>query len=350
MVVKQVVDLWLSGCSVRETAKEFLLDLKVAGRTQSTRVAYETCLAFLAEYAEANAWPPAAQLDASHLRSYLAHFKDRPRWFGERDASQKPISDSYYEGTYRRLKRFFNWLVEQQATTENPMNRIPHPKIGQRVIQPVSDEEFFDLLDLTNPKLYHTQAHHFRAIRDQAVLWLLVATGGRKEEISSLAIQMVRLEEKRILVDGKGKKQRWLWLYEVTEQALGRYQTAREALKPATDAWWVDCQGKPMVENSVWVYNMLKRLGKRAGIEGLHPHRFRHTWATAMVEAEVSLPILEHMGGWSRIPKTYLATLGDRAAQLVQERVAPGERLAKKFRQRGSSQTRPTGSKARGKL
>ena len=130
-----------------------------------------------------------AQLGAIRLRGYLAHFKDRARWFGERDAAQKPISDFYYEGTYRRLKRVFKWLVEQQAIAENPMNRIPHSKIGQQVIDPVSYDDFFDLLDLTNPKLSHTPAHHFWAFRDQADLWLLVA-GGWKEEITSLTTQM----------------------------------------------------------------------------------------------------------------------------------------------------------------
>jgi len=209
MVVKQVLGLCLlgGGSTLREAAKEFLLDMKVAGRAQSTRTAYEIVLAFLAQHAEEYGWPPVGELSVAHLRQYLAVTKDRPKWFGERDCGQSPISVSYYETIYRRTKRFFNWLVEEGAIPENPMARIAHPKIGKRVIDTVSDSAFFTLLELTDPKLYAKPSHLFRAIRDRAVLWLLVANGGRRAEITALTTDNVRLEEKRVLVDGKGNRQ-----------------------------------------------------------------------------------------------------------------------------------------------
>jgi integrase len=80
-----------------------------------------------------------------------------------------------------------------------------------------------------------------------------------------------------------------------------------------------------MLDN--WLYLMLKRLSERAGIPGLHSHQFRHTFSINMIEAEVPLPTLEVMGGWSKIPQTYLATLGDRAARAAHRRVSPADRL-----------------------
>ena len=121
------------------------------------------------------------------------------------------------------------------------------------------------------------------------------------------------LRERRVLVEGKGRKERYMYIGAATSKAMGRYKMLRDSLEPWTDDWWVDAQGKPMGDN--WLYLMLKRLSDRAGIPGLHPHQFRHTFSINMIEADVPLPTLEVMGGWSRIPQTYLATLGDRAAR-----------------------------------
>jgi hypothetical protein len=70
----------------------------------------------------------------------------------------------------------------------------------------------------------------------------------------------------------------------------------------------------------------LKRLGRRGGLPGLHPHMFQYTFSINMIGAEVPLPtLLGGDGGWTRVPQTYLATLGDRAAH---RRVSPADRLA----------------------
>ena len=74
-----------------------------------------------------------------------------------------------------------------------------------------------------------------------------------------------------------------------------------------------------------WLHRMLKRPGGRAGIPNLHPHTFRHTFSVRMIESDVPLPTLEVMGGWARIPQTYLATLGDRAAKAAHRRVSSAD-------------------------
>jgi integrase len=79
---------------------------------------------------------------------------------------------------------------------------------------------------------------------------------------------------------------------------------------------------------------MLKRLGQRGGVPNLHTHRFRHTYSIKMIEAGVPLPVLELMGGWKRIPRTYLSTLGDKAAREFHQKVSPADRLAKTVRRK----------------
>ena len=56
-----------------------------------------------------------------------AYLQVRPRWFGEKDTKGKPISQSYLETQYRRLKRFSNWMVERGHTGTTPLTSFPIP-------------------------------------------------------------------------------------------------------------------------------------------------------------------------------------------------------------------------------
>ena len=183
----------------------------------------------------------------------------------------------------RRIKRFFGWCLEEGIAAENPLADMPHPRAGTRVIPLVDDSDFRNMLVLTDPSHFSTPARRFRAIREQAVLWLFADTPGRREEISRLRVRDVDLERRRVFVLGK----RHMPLGAVTVRALLRY-AARETIGPETDACWADAQGCGMKPD--WVYRILKRLARRAGVPDLHPHRFRHTFAIKTMRAQVPVP------------------------------------------------------------
>ena len=117
-------------------------------------------------------------LTTSHLEDYLADFADRHKWFGEK-GPRSTVSQTYVESQYRRPKRFFNWLVSRSHIEKNPLDLIPHPKVDRRVIPTVSDRKIDTLLALVNPKLFDTRSRRFRAIRDRAILIMLIDTPGR---------------------------------------------------------------------------------------------------------------------------------------------------------------------------
>jgi site-specific recombinase XerD len=181
MTQQQVSDLRLS---IKDAIDGFILDLNASDKSPRAKETYRMTLGFLCQYAQAQNWPPVANISANHLRRYLADLKVRPRWFGARDPSLKPMSSSYFETNYRRIKTFFNWLKAEGEIAENPMARIPHPKIEEKVIPIVTDADFAKLLRLTSPDPYYTQREKFRAVRNQAVLWLLSDTSGRREGIT----------------------------------------------------------------------------------------------------------------------------------------------------------------------
>ena len=311
--------------SIREASKGFLISLRVSNRYKDSYLeSLERFLAFLAKFAEEADWPAIGELTTSHLEDYLANFTTREKWFRER-GPRGLVSQSYVETQYRRIKRFFNWMIQRGHVDRNPLDLIPHPKIDERVIPVIPDREIDALLQLVDPKLFSTPGRRFRATRDRAVLMLWIDTPARRGELADLTTDHIDIDGGRFLVLGKGGRERWMHLGHVATEALWDYLQARQQRAHRTDRLWVDVQGKGMFSD--WLYQMLTRLGKRAGIPNLHPHRFRHTFAVKWLEAEQPERVLEIEGGWKRIPATYFATLGEKHAAAAHRRMSPADRL-----------------------
>lgn len=314
--------------SVRGAVSNFLLDLEISNRATGTIEGSRIVLGFLADFSEEREWPVLRDVTREQIREYLAAVRFRPRWFGKRGKKGVPISDSYYETQFRRIKRWFNWCVKEGYCDDNPLLEIPHPRVPTRVVATVSDDDFRKMLMVSDPALFDSPARKFWAYREQALLWVLIDTPGRREEIARLTVDSVDLTERRILVEGKGRKERYMYLGAVSTQAMAKYKAERDMLSPVTDDWWVDYQGTGL--DMTWIYRVLHSICERAGIPPVHPHQFRHTFSIKMIENDVPLPTLEVMGGWERIPKTYLATLGDRAARAAHRRVSPADSIARR--------------------
>ncbi|MBI2908555.1 MAG: phage integrase N-terminal SAM-like domain-containing protein [Chloroflexi bacterium] len=106
--------------TVREASRGFLISLRAASRYSPRYLeGLEGSLVFLSSYAEEGQWPPVPQLTTEHLEQYLLHLQERQRWFGSRDAGSH-VSQCTIATHYRRLKRFFSWLVERGHLERNP--------------------------------------------------------------------------------------------------------------------------------------------------------------------------------------------------------------------------------------
>ncbi len=326
MTVKLVSDLHLF--TIREAGKAFLISLKASNRYADGYLReLELAVALLSGFAEEHGWPAVLELNTSHLEEYLLSLQTRPRWFGRQGKSQQPPSQSYIETQYRRLKRFFNWLVQRGYADHNPLDLIPHPHVDERIIPTVSEAEMRNLLLLVDPKNGRTSNERFCMVRNRAVLYLLWDTPGRRNELATLTLDALDLEAGAIQVMGKGRRERWMPIGDKVRELLEEYIRLRNHLTPNTDALWVSGSGRAIQPS--WLYNMLKRLGGRAGISGLHTHRFRHTYAVTALREGMPERVLEIVGGWRKIPETYLRTLGDEDARRFHHQISPGDRLGK---------------------
>ena len=342
MVVKQVSDLCL-----REAGRGFIISLKASSRYSLSYLdSLGRAVALVALYSEEQHWPPVPDITASHIEEYLTYLQSRPRWFGAREAyDSRPVSQSYIEAQYRRLNRFFNWLIERGRIEDNPLRLIEHPHVDDRTIPTVSEHEMLGLLKLLDQSHARGPAHRFRLIRNRAALYLLWDTPGRRNEIAMADVEGVDLESGAILVVGKGRRERWMPIGNTAVAILWEYLQARTALNPPTRALWVSEQGQAMQPG--WLYLMLKRLGNRAGIPSLHTHRFRHSYAVNALRNGMPERVLQIVGGWRKIPDTYFRTLGAEDAQQFHRQVSPGDRLGKELatpkKSRQRSQSKPLG-------
>ncbi len=133
--------------------------------------------------------------------------------------------------------------------------------------------------------------------RDAALLRLFVDTGARLSEIAALRVQDIDLELQVAMVAGKGRRYRSVPYGQKTAQALDRYLRARSSHRSArSDELWLGKQG-PMTRSGI--AQMVKRRGREAGVDGLHPHLFRHSMAHHWLAAGGQEHDLIRIAGWS---------------------------------------------------
>ena len=324
MVVKQVFDHSLRACS-----KRLLSILKASNRySEGYLASLETSVAMISLYAEEQRWHDVQEITTEHLEGYFAYLQGRTRWFGERIyAEPKKLSKGHINAQYRRLNRFFHWRVDRGPNDENPILSISAPKLEEKTVPVVTEDQMRDLLTLADPSLSKTPAHCFRLVRDRALLYTFWDTPGRLSEIAKLRLDDVDLKTGAVFVTGKGRRERWMPLGEAARSVLIDYLQEREKLSPLTNAVRVSEQGKALQPNGV--FQILKRLARRADIADMHPHKFRHSYAINALRAGMPERVLKIVGGWKKIPETYFRTLGEEDTKEFHRQVSPGDRLGK---------------------
>ena len=179
MAVQEITNL--NPFAIREGARGFLISLKASNRYAKGYLEnLGLALALLSEFAERQDWPPIPDISTGHIEEYLLYLQSRPLWFGERKTRERP-SQSYIETQYRRIKRFFAWLVQRGHIEVNPLDLIPHPHLDEKTVPTVSEREIFDLFRRLDFHTVNTPGKRLRVARNRAVLYLLWDTPGSRQ-------------------------------------------------------------------------------------------------------------------------------------------------------------------------
>ena len=241
----------------------YLLRCEVEGKSPRTVRAYrETLHRFLRSV---DVDDPAA-VTAEHLYAYLGRFTH--------------LSLETRHRYFREVRCFFNWLVDARFLDENPFRGMRNVRLPQRIVEPFSAHDIARLLAAC-------ASGTAIGARDQAMLLCLLDTGVRCSELVQLDVEDLDLRSRRLRVrHGKGNKQRVVPFAERCSTALEHYLALRGAgagpLFLAASHLGELQPGVALRPNGL--KQMLRRLGRRADVEKVHAHRFRHTFATWAIE------------------------------------------------------------------
>lgn len=215
------------------------------------------------------------QITTFHIRKYLS------------DEKARGIADSTLKGLREVFSGYFGWLHRDGLIAKNPIGNIGPIKCVKKVQEVFSDTDF-ELLKCGCTSL-----------RNKAIVCMLKSTGCRISEITGLNRSDIDLAAKECIVLGKGNKQRLVYFDGVTCMLLQKYLETRT---DNHEALFIGCRGERFLPGGVRC--MLKTLGIKSGVDHVHPHKFRRTEITELVNKGMPIEQVRILAGHSKIDTT----------------------------------------------
>lgn len=219
-------------------------------------------------------------------------------------------ADASIERALSAVKGFHAYAVREGLSSAHPTSAVRLPKKEERLPDYITISEARALLDQPFPD---TAA----GARDRAELEVLYGCGLRVSELAGLDMRDLYLDEEFLRVFGKGSKERLVPIMGSARGALERYldgpraELASHARRRTSDqAVFLNKNGGRISRQSI--HATCERYGRAVGIEGLHPHTLRHSFATHMLAGGADLRVLQEILGHADISTTQIYTHIDR--------------------------------------
>ncbi len=264
--------------SLRSLIPSWQLSLRAANKAPRTLETYTLAADQLAKFLDERGMPSAVHaIRREHVEAFIESVL----------ANRSPATARQRHGS---LLQLFNWLEEEGEIKASPMAKMKPPKVPEQPVPVLSQDQLRGLLATVKGQTFSEK-------RDNALLRAFLDTGGRLAEITNLTVDDVDLDLKVLIVLGKGARHRSVPFGNKTAQALDRYLRLRRRHRLADmPELWLGKQG-PLTRSGI--FQLVRRRGRQAGIEGLHPHQFRHTFAHAWLAAGGQEGDLQRIAGWS---------------------------------------------------
>ena len=284
--------------------KKFIAAKIASGRTRKTLNYYKTSLEMFFNKIRKD----YDEITADDVRLYLAV-----------RVNQDKVSKTTANNERRNLSAFYNWLYVEELIRHNPMAKV-------EIIKEVKKKKKA-FTDLELEKIRHA----CRTTRETAIIEILCSTWCRVTELSLMRID--EMDDNEILVHGKGEKDRITYLNAKAQMALARYMEDRKDTNPfifprarhagSAVCFVSDRRGRKIAEMANWytdpgevdpekhtdsgtIESIVRNIGKRAGVENVHPHRFRRTGATNALKSGMPLTTVSKLLGHANIGTTQI--------------------------------------------
>lgn len=258
-VEKRCTDVILHDGTAIGLLKKFLATKRLEGKAEKTLKKYQPELERFI-YALKK---PIYEVETYDLRLYLAIYKEK-----------RKVSNRTLDNMRKTLSSFFSWLAAEGFLGRNPaaaLQQIRYEKVVRKAFSSVERERIKNACN---------------NLRDRALTEFLYTSGLRVSEVVRLDRNDIDFVKRQAVVLGKGGKERIFYLSEVATEYLQEYLRSRTDNNPALFVG-NKVPHKRLSKNGI--ESVIKRIGKDAGVEKVHPHRFRRTLATDLVRKNVPI-------------------------------------------------------------
>ena len=285
------------------------------------------CIAtYLAELERRGASKHTLRNYGSDLEQFAAYFEPPGESAPQVEQFDLPVMREWLGGLYEQgltvvsvrrkiaaVRAMFKFLLREGIVQKNVASRLRTPKTKQRLPDVMSAEKTNNLLD---------GAEQFSKERDMAFLELLYGCGIRVGELVGINLEDIDLRAGWLRVRGKGNKEREVPVAGRAVEAVERYLAIRSA-QPSERALFVNSRGGRLGDRQV------RRLVKQyallvSGDSTVHPHSFRHAYATHLLSEGADLRSIQELLGHARLSTTQKYTqVSLKDLQAVYDRTHP---------------------------
>lgn len=242
-----------------------------------------------------------SDLPESVLKDYVLHLRTKKKFEGHpfTPESDDVIKNSSVRTYTRAVKSFLNFCVQEHYIKD--YKRVKMPRNDARQIIPLYDEEVTKIDQTFNMS-------SMMGLRDFCIVHLMLDAGFRSQEVINLKIQDVLFDKDALLVvNSKGSVSRIVIMCPFLKKHLSSYFDLYRRGSAPTDAVFIQIKTKESINENV-IKQYFARLKKKTGIDRLHPHLLRHTFATSYILGGGNLEMLRILLGHSDydVTKNYL--------------------------------------------
>lgn len=279
-VSEACTDLAVCDDSNEKIINTYIASMRLEGRSEKTLKQYYDALTKLLDEIPKS----IKDIRTNDIRYHLAHYQ----------ATHK-VSNATVNNKRKFLSAFFVWATREEIVDKNPMLKINSIKEKYVTKKPFSDIELAKIRDALEDN------------REKALVEFLLSTGCRVSEVAGLKVGNIDFRTGECVVLGKGNKERTVYLNNKSmyylERYLGNFVDADRPL-------FMNARGRGMTKQNI--EELMRIIGKRAGVLKVHPHRFRRTMATNAMKRGMLVQYIQVILGHSKLDTTMIYCIYDK--------------------------------------
>ena len=279
-VSEACTDLAVCDDSNERIINTYIASMRLEGRSEKTLKQYYDALTKLLDEIPKS----IKDIRTNDIRYHLAHYQ----------ATHK-VSNATVNNRRKFLSAFFVWATREEIVDKNPMLKINSIKEKYVTKKPFSDIELAKIRDALEDN------------REKALVEFLLSTGCRVSEVAGLKVGNIDFRTGECVVLGKGNKERTVYLNNKSMYYLERYLGGFvDAERPL----FMNARGRGMTKQNI--EELMRIIGKRAGVSKVHPHRFRRTMATNAMKRGMPVQYIQVILGHSKLDTTMIYCIYDK--------------------------------------